>query len=358
MVTTSEVNTASCRLILLNIVSTAGVNTAQKRINLKICNPNSREVEFVLIKSFQANELQHSYDTNYWKWEKDQYEFKLKQKEEENEKIKSEFEKAKLDIEKFSNASKAMDSLLHTQIHDKLRRGISYNTTPPPYNNNYIHPISDLLETKNRKELPDEATKVDPLDKVVVETDSEEENSNDKSKENTVSGEIPLENHIITNEGCGKTWVKSKDIEKTEGKNQRRNNMAENRAPKKYHAQNKFANSKKNTPNKPRSNSKTKKANNFVQVWVPIVKKPVSTAIPDSTANRNSVANSVSTANQVSTANKASVASSSNVAKPIILTKYSSHEIPKKLIQTKLTDYINEKGQPKTTLAWVPSKTN
>ncbi|KAI3669610.1 hypothetical protein L6452_40895 [Arctium lappa] len=258
--------------------------------------------------SFQANELQHSYDINYWKWEKDQYELKLKQKEEENEKIKSEFEKAKLYIEKFSNASKAMDYLLQTQIHDKLRRGIGYNTTPPPYNNNCIPPISDLLETKNRKELSDKATKVDLLDKVVVETDSEEENSNDKSKKNTVSGEIPLENHIITNEGCGKTWVKSKDIEKTEGKSGK--------------------------------------------VWVPIVKKPVSTAIPDSTANRNSVANSVSTAN------KASAASSSNAAKPIILTKYYSHEIPKQLIQTKLTDYIDEKGQPKTTLAWVPSKTN
>ncbi|KAI3669406.1 hypothetical protein L6452_40641 [Arctium lappa] len=41
------------------------------------------------IIGFQANELQHMYDTNYWKWEKDQYEIKLKKKEEECEKIKS-----------------------------------------------------------------------------------------------------------------------------------------------------------------------------------------------------------------------------------------------------------------------------
>ncbi|KAI3771570.1 hypothetical protein L6452_02735 [Arctium lappa] len=304
------------------------------------------------IKVFQANELQHSYDTNYWKWEKNDLELQLKKSKEENEKIKSEFEKAKLDIENFSNASKAMDSLLQTQIHDKLRRGIGYNTTPPPYNNNYIPPISDLLETKDRKELPVGATKVDPLDKVVVETDSEEESSSEKSKKNTVSGEIPLENNIITNEGCGKSWIKSKDIEKTEGKNKRRNQLAEKRAPLKSYAQNKFANTKKNAPNKPRSNLKTKKANNFVQVWVPIVKKPVSTAISDSTTNRNSAAATNTTAN------KDSASTSINVAKPIILTKYSSHEIPKQLIQTKLTEYINEKGQPKTTLAWVPSKTN
>ncbi|KAI3735606.1 hypothetical protein L6452_15113 [Arctium lappa] len=346
------------------------------------------------IKSFQANELQHSYDTNYWKWEKKDLELQLKKSKEENENIKSEFEKAKLDIEKFSNASKAMDSLLQTQIHDKLRRGIGYNTTPPPYNNNYIPPISDLLETKERKELPVGATKVDPLDKVVVETDSEEESTSEKSKENTVSGEIPLENNIITNEGCGKAWIKSKDIEKTEGKsqkvhykqttvvnpvpckqcscnksepqkhdkprgnqrnwnnqwaqkqgvdlskinrpkpcficgklnhlakhcyfnpinqrvtvqrqpqnsfgyrNQRRDHMAESRAPIRSHTQNKFAKPKKNTPNKPRSNLKTKKANNLVQVWVPIVKKPVSTAIPDSTANRNSATATNTTANK------------------------------------------------------------
>ncbi|KAI3664977.1 hypothetical protein L6452_43592 [Arctium lappa] len=128
--------------------------------------------------------------------------------------------------------------------------------------------------------------------------------------------------------------------------------MAESRAPIRSHAQNKFAKPKKNTPNKPRSNLKTKKANNFVQVWVPIVKKPVSTAIPDSTANRNSAAATNTTTN------KDSASTSINVAKPIILTKYSSHEIPKQLIHTKLKDYINEKGQPKTTLVWVPSKTN
>ncbi|KAI3680946.1 hypothetical protein L6452_35726 [Arctium lappa] len=171
------------------------------------------------IRGFQANELQHMYDTNYWKWEKDQYEFKLRQKEEECEKIKSEYEKAKLDIEKYSYASKAMDSILKVQIHDKIKPGIGYNTTPPPYNNNYIPPSSDLLETKDRKDLPEGATKIDPLDEVVVEDKTKKETV--KNKDNTVSGEIPIENHIITNEGCGKTWVKSNEIEKTEGKNKK-----------------------------------------------------------------------------------------------------------------------------------------
>ncbi|KAI3669558.1 hypothetical protein L6452_40797 [Arctium lappa] len=109
-----------------------------------------------------------------------------------------------------------MNSLLQTQIHDKLRRGIGYNATPPPYNNNYIPPTSDLLETKDRNDLPEGATEIDPLDEVVVEDKSDKEV--DKSKENKVSGEIPLENNIITNEDCGRAWIKSKNIEKTEGK--------------------------------------------------------------------------------------------------------------------------------------------
>ncbi|KAI3718210.1 hypothetical protein L6452_19072 [Arctium lappa] len=154
------------------------------------------------IKGFQANELQHSYDTNYWKWEKNDLELQLTRFKEESEKLRGELDKVKLDVEKFSNASKAMDSLLQTQIHDKLRRGIGYNTTPPPYNNNYIPPSSDLLETKDRKDLPKGATEIDPLDEVVVKDKTEKEVV--KDKDNTVSGEIPIEKHIITNEGCGK----------------------------------------------------------------------------------------------------------------------------------------------------------
>ncbi|KAI3735348.1 hypothetical protein L6452_14843 [Arctium lappa] len=171
------------------------------------------------IKGFQANELRHSYDTNYWKWEKNDLELQLTRSKTESEKLRGELVKVKLDVEKFSNASKAMDSLLQTQIHDKLRRGIGYNTTPPPYNNNYIPPSSDLLETKDRKDLPKGATEIDPLDEVVVKDKTEKEVV--KDKDNTVSGEIPIENHIITNEGCGKHWIKSNEIEKIEGKNKK-----------------------------------------------------------------------------------------------------------------------------------------
>ncbi|KAI3702728.1 hypothetical protein L6452_28480 [Arctium lappa] len=148
------------------------------------------------IKGFQANELQHSYDTNYWKWEKNELEAKLSKSIEENDRLKEELSKVKLDIEKFSYASKAMDSLLKAQIHDKMK--------------------PDLLETKEKKDLTEKAFKIDPLDEVVVKDLTEKEAS--ENRNNVVSKEIPLENNIITNEGCGKIWVKSKEIEKTKGK--------------------------------------------------------------------------------------------------------------------------------------------
>ncbi|KAI3692517.1 hypothetical protein L6452_32334 [Arctium lappa] len=168
------------------------------------------------IKGFQANELQHSYDTNYWKWEKNELETKLSKSLEESDRLKEELSKVKLDIEKFSYASKAMDSLLKAQIHDKMKPGIGYNSTPPPYNNNYISPTSDLLETKEKKDLSEKTFKIDPLDEVVIKDLTEKEAS--ENRDNDVSKEIPLENNIITNEGCGKIWIKSKEIEKTKGK--------------------------------------------------------------------------------------------------------------------------------------------
>ncbi|KAI3735402.1 hypothetical protein L6452_14898 [Arctium lappa] len=319
------------------------------------------------IKGFQANELQHTYDTNYWKWEKNYLEIQLTKSREENEKLRGELAKVKLDVEKFSYASKAMDSMLKVQIHDKLKPGIGYNTTPPPYNNNYIPPKSDLLETKGRKDLHEGATKVDPLDEVVVEDKTEKEAG--KSKDNTVSGEIPLENNILTNEGGGRDWVKSDGVEKTEGKSKKvhyKQTTVVNSGPcKQCNERNHVA--KKHVKSK--SHMKKKTVNESVKMWVPKSTKIVSTATSNSAADKDSAARSnttainvsaadnistsktnivstssnintaksvsaskkVSTAKPVSPANsvstsKISTASSACASRPIILKKYSSKE--------------------------------
>ncbi|KAI3770768.1 hypothetical protein L6452_01912 [Arctium lappa] len=198
----TEVKTKLCTKDCLQTVQKYRDHNQRMCDDLKRLEIDIREYKVIVekfedqIKAYKANELQHMYDTNYWKWEKDQLEIQIEKSKEECEKIKSEYEKAKLDIEKFSYASKAMDSLLKAQVHDKIKSGIGYNATPPPYNNNYVPPSSDLLENQNKKDLPIRAIEVDLIESVVVEEENEDENSENKNAE-----EIPVENHILTNEG-------------------------------------------------------------------------------------------------------------------------------------------------------------
>ncbi|KAI3692626.1 hypothetical protein L6452_32446 [Arctium lappa] len=329
------------------------------------------------IKGFQANELQHSYDTNYWKWEKNELETKLSKSLEESDRLKEELSKRK--------------------------PGIGYNSTPPPYNNNYISPTSDLLETKEKKDLSEKAFKIDPLDEVVIKDLTEKEAS--ENRDNDVSKEIPGENNIITNEGCGKIWVnKAKSLNSGLKRGNQRNwnnqwaqkqgvDLSKINRPKpcficgklNHLAKDCFFNpinqqmtfqrfvqkpvgyrkaGKKHGEKKGPMKKRILKES--IKMWVPKSTKTVSTADRVSaagsitaatcvstakninaantvstsskvnTANTVTAANTVTTANKVSTAKHASAAkavstsntsttSSKNVSKPIIVTKYSKN---------------------------------
>ncbi|KAJ9547394.1 hypothetical protein OSB04_019937, partial [Centaurea solstitialis] len=78
---------------------------------------------------------------------------------------------------------------------------IGYNNTPPPYDQNYIPPTTDLLDRMDKGELKEGLDRVD-----LVET---EEESDEKSTTET----IPDENHILTNEMGGMPFVPSKKVE-------------------------------------------------------------------------------------------------------------------------------------------------
>ncbi|KAI3669244.1 hypothetical protein L6452_40471 [Arctium lappa] len=226
------------------------------------------------IKGFQANELQHSYDTNYWKWEKNELETKLSKSKEEKYKLKEELAKVKLDIEKFSYASKIMDSLLKAQIHDEMKPGLGYNNTPPPYNNTYITPTSDLLETKEKEAC--------------------------ENRNNAVSKEIPLENNIVTNEGGGRIWVNSKEIEKSKEKTNKMNFKRFVQKPVGYRKAGKKHVAKKSVETK--GHMKKKVLKESIIMWVPRSTKTVSTTTSISTADRDSAARSNTAATSVSTA--------------------------------------------------------
>ncbi|KAJ9545928.1 hypothetical protein OSB04_025635 [Centaurea solstitialis] len=165
------------------------------------------------IKAYQANELQFEYDQNYWKWEREEYEIKLSKCRSELEKARIELEQSKADLEKFSKASKAMDEILKAQINDDLKRGIGYHNTPPPYNNNYIPPKSNLVDRLDTEDLNHGVTEVDLVEGVVEDLGGgEETRKKDKGKA------VPEDNHILTNENGGRPFVKSNEIEKEKGK--------------------------------------------------------------------------------------------------------------------------------------------
>ncbi|KAJ9553888.1 hypothetical protein OSB04_017933 [Centaurea solstitialis] len=155
------------------------------------------------IKAYKANELQFEYDHNYWKWEKKELERKLSKEKEELESARKELSKAKEDLDKFSKSSKALESIIRAQVTDDLKRGIGYNSTPPPYNQNYIPPTTDLLESIDRSEMKEGLDRIDPVDS--------EEESDKKSTSET----IPDDHQILTNEKGGMPFVPSKKIETT-----------------------------------------------------------------------------------------------------------------------------------------------
>ncbi|KAJ9547450.1 hypothetical protein OSB04_019993 [Centaurea solstitialis] len=250
--------------------------------------------------------------------EKKQYEIKLSKYRTELEKVKTELDEAKSDIEKFSKASKAMDEILKSQIYDDLKRGIRYNITPPPYNNNYIPPKSDLFDRLDRQELKEGVSKVDPKDRVEVE-DVIEENV-PKIDEN-----IPFENHILTNEKGGRSFVERKKIKGKE--------------------KNKFA------QRKIQNKRVEKNANKLVKIWVPKAAVSDTTySTTNSTSSRNTIdgSSTVSTTNSISTDNQLVNTSTVHKRTPLIVTRYSSQKIQNSdhLLKSKLTK--GNKGRMKS----------
>ncbi|KAJ9558238.1 hypothetical protein OSB04_012852 [Centaurea solstitialis] len=134
-------------------------------------------------------------------WEKKEYERKLSKVREELECAKKELTNAKEDLEKFSKSSKALESIIKAQVTDDLKRGIGYNNTPPPYNQNYIPPTTDLLDRMDRGELKEGLDRVDPVD------------SGEEADEKSSNETIPEDNHILTNEKGGMPFVPSKQVE-------------------------------------------------------------------------------------------------------------------------------------------------
>ncbi|KAJ9542735.1 hypothetical protein OSB04_029241 [Centaurea solstitialis] len=137
-------------------------------------------------------------------WEKKDLDLKLSKTLAELEKTKEELNEANSNLEKFSKSSKALEELLKSQVHDDLKKGIGYHNTPPPYNNNYIPPTTDILQQMERSDLPKEATEVDPLDNSDVSSSKKHESHTP----DTDSDKVPRNEKVI-DKSHTKSQVKS-----------------------------------------------------------------------------------------------------------------------------------------------------
>ncbi|GKA66036.1 ribonuclease H-like domain-containing protein [Tanacetum coccineum] len=86
-------------------------------------------------------------------------------------------EDIKLTVDKFENSSKNLNKLLDSQIVDKCKTGLGYNTVPPPYTRNFMPPKPDLsfsgLEEFMSEPIVSEPTVKKPVVKTSVAKASE-----------------------------------------------------------------------------------------------------------------------------------------------------------------------------------------
>ncbi|KAJ9535609.1 hypothetical protein OSB04_un001255 [Centaurea solstitialis] len=348
----------------------------------------------------EANEVQFGYDLNYWKWEKKDLELKL---------YKSSAE---------------------------LEKGIGYHNTPPPYNNNYIPPTTNILDQMDRSDLPKEATEVDPS----VNSDASSSKKHESETPDDESDMIPRNEKMVdkshtkpkvkshcncqqnkdkgakrgNQRNWNQQWAQKQGVDlnkinrpkpcficcksnhlakhcyfnpvnqrafnqsKFFGSFRYRKEILSKRNPSSETVQKNFSKEEKTVPKinpeKKAKPSKAKSVQNGSSKYVPTVKKvwvPKAVEVHKSTAGNNSTTSSTSipktskdsdtckdsTASNTTASNTSNTTAKGYKNTPILKSKYSSHDIPSidyllKLNRLAEFKYINDKGEPKTILAW------
>ncbi|KAJ9565815.1 hypothetical protein OSB04_001781 [Centaurea solstitialis] len=356
------------------------------------------------IRAYKPNELQFEYDHNYWKWEKKEYERQLSKVKDELDSVRKELTTTKDDLEKFSKSSKALESVFRAQVNDDLKRGIGYNNTPPPYHQNYILPTTDLFDRMDREELKEGLDRVDPVeteeesdDKSTTETIPDEnhiltnkkggmpfvpskkvETSNKEKRKETMSSRKnkgkkketfrkDMREHFTQETVIGPgTSSQSQNKDQPRGNKRNWNNQfnsawigrkQQQSSAKRFEPANKRFVPNQNRPSQPKRKVQKKKVEKksvkMVTKWVPKVVISDTVASESSGNNCSSVEVNTATSNS-SNSNlntpKVNTAACPTKRKPIIVTKYSSHEITSKDYLLKLNrftelNYVNDKGR-------------
>ncbi|GJY54606.1 hypothetical protein Tco_0446270, partial [Tanacetum coccineum] len=61
--------------------------------------------------------------------------------------VQKEKDGIQFNVDKFENASKSLNKIIECQIVDNYKKGLGYNTVPPPYTGNFMPPTRDLSFT-------------------------------------------------------------------------------------------------------------------------------------------------------------------------------------------------------------------
>jgi hypothetical protein len=176
---------------------------------LKQCEIKSRHTTAAIenlenqIKAYEKNVTQYEYDLKYARWERDVLKDKLEAINQKLVEVTCERDNIKLTVSDLEHASKSVNQIIKSQIHDKIKTGLGYNSVSPPYNNNYFPPKTDLNLNKLKAGITVDVTKVDPVinldnkidfDKVEIrewteedELDYSSENNNNSNSETTDS---------------------------------------------------------------------------------------------------------------------------------------------------------------------------
>ncbi|GJR99771.1 uncharacterized mitochondrial protein-like protein [Tanacetum coccineum] len=160
-------------------------------IDSKCYKEGLRSVEEKL-EYYKNNESIYVENINGLKWDIQVGEITIRELRKKLEIVQKEKDSIQLNVDKFENASKSLNKLIESQIVDNYKKGLGYNTVPPPYTGNFIPLTPDLsfigldeFVNKHVVEISKAmSSKEEP--KIVRMNDKEEDMSQPKTKKKTV----------------------------------------------------------------------------------------------------------------------------------------------------------------------------
>ncbi|GKC57684.1 retrovirus-related pol polyprotein from transposon TNT 1-94 [Tanacetum coccineum] len=144
------------------------------------------------LEYYKNNESIYVENINGLKWDIQVGEITIRELRKKLEIVQKEKDSIQLNVDKFENASKSLNKLIESQIVDNYKKGLGYNTVPPPYTGNFIPLTPDLsfigldeFVNKHVVEISKAmSSKEEP--KIVRMNDKEEDMSQPKTKKKTV----------------------------------------------------------------------------------------------------------------------------------------------------------------------------